>query len=183
VHNSASELTMKLHIVSIVLLIFSSTGSSAESRSAFLAGRRDYAAGEFKKAACHFKRALKANSNDADSNFWLGKSYEMLSDVRGPLLGARASFKARFYLAKALDLAPDNEEYRRELFEFLIVSDHSPGALRRAERIIQMAPESDPDYPFMLLRLHQEHQARSSPEDQLRCAISSMPQQLVRLRE
>jgi tetratricopeptide (TPR) repeat protein len=174
---------MKLHLVSLTLLVLSSTGSSAESRSAFCAGRRDYAAVEFKKAACHFKRALKADPNDADSSFWLGKSYEMLSDIRGPLLGARASFEARLYLAKALDLSPDNEEYRRELLEFLIVSDHSPGALRRAERIIQMVPESDPDYPLMLLRLHQEHQARSSPEDQLRCAISAMPHQLARITE
>jgi tetratricopeptide (TPR) repeat protein len=174
---------MKLHILSTLLLMFASAALSAESRNGGDAGRRDYAAGEFKRAASHFQRALRADPNDADSCFWLGKSYEMLADSRGPLLGARASFKARLYLAKALQLAPDNEEYRRELLEFLIVSDHSPGALRQAQSIIQMTPESDPDYPFMLLRLHAEHQARSSPEDRLRCAVSVMPQQFARITE
>jgi len=163
---------MKLQLASILLLIFASAGSSAESRSALYAGHHDYAAGEFKKAASHFQRALKADPNDADSCFWLGKSYEMLADIRGPLLGARTSFKARFYLAKALQLAPDNEEYRRELLEFLMVSAHSPGTIRQAESIIQMTPESDPDYPFMLLRLHQERQARSSPQSEGICERS-----------
>jgi tetratricopeptide (TPR) repeat protein len=174
---------MKLHILSTLLLMFASAGLSAESRNAGNAGRRDYAAGEFKRAASHFQRALRAHPNDADSCFWLGKSYEMLGDTRGPVLGARASFKARFYLTKAVRLAPDNEGYRRELVEFLIVSDHSPGALRQAESIIQMTPESDPDYPFVLLRLHQEHQARSSPEDRLHGAVSLLPLRFARMAE
>src|SRR5437764_15479963 len=138
---------MKLHVVFILVLIFASRASSAESWRARDAGHREYAAAEFKKAASHFQQAIKADPNDADSCFWLGKSYEMLADIRGPLLGARTSFKARFYLAKALQLAPKNGDYRRELFEFLIVSDHSPGALHLAHSIIQMTAESDPDYP------------------------------------
>jgi protein involved in temperature-dependent protein secretion len=83
---------------------------------------------------------------------WLGKSYEMFADIRSPLLGLRASVKARLYLAKALQLARDNKDYRHELFQLLIVSDHSPGALPQAENILQMTPQTDPDYPFMLMR-------------------------------
>jgi tetratricopeptide (TPR) repeat protein len=172
---------MKLHLICMLLLTFVCAAWSAESRSARDAGRREYAAGEFKKSASHFQRALKANPNDADSYFWLGKSYEMLADVGGPLLGARASVKARFCLSKALQLAPDNKDYRREIFQLLIVSDHSPGALRQAESIIQMTPEADPDYPFMLMRLHQEYRARSSPENRIRSAFSVLPQQLARI--
>jgi tetratricopeptide (TPR) repeat protein len=166
---------MKLHLASILLLMFASAAVSAESRNARNAGHSDYSAGEFKKAASHFQRALKADPNDAESCFWLGKSYEMLADIRGPLLGARASFKARLYLTRALQLAPRDEEYRRELFQVLITADHSPGALHRAESIIQMMPESDPDYPFVLMRLHREHEARSSLEDRVRCALSVRP--------
>jgi tetratricopeptide (TPR) repeat protein len=175
------EAPMKRHLVWILVLTFTCTAWSAESRSVRAAGRRDYAAGEFKKAASHFQRVLKTDPNDADSYFWLGKSYEMLADIGGPLLGARATLKARSSLTKALQLAPDNEDYRRELFQLLIVSDHSPGALRRAESIIQMVPESHPDYPFMLVRLHQEYEARSSPEDRLRCAFSAVPEQFARV--
>jgi tetratricopeptide (TPR) repeat protein len=157
--------------------------SSAESWSPQVAGHRDYTAGEFEKAASHFQRALKVEPNGADCYFWLGKSYEMLADIRGPLLGLRASVKARRYLAKALQLAPDNNDYRHELFQLLIVSDHSPGALRQAENIIQMTPQTDPDYPFMLMRLHQEYQARSSPEGRIGRAFSVLPQQLARIAQ
>jgi tetratricopeptide (TPR) repeat protein len=173
----------KLSLICSLLLISTGAASSAESPSAQVAGHRDYTAGEFEKAASHFQRAVKVDPNDADSYFWLGKSYEMLADIRGPLLGGRASFKARLYLAKALQLAPDNKDYRRELFQFLIVSDHSPGALRQAESIIQMTPEADPDYPFMLMRLHQEYGARSSPEDRIGSAFSVLPQQLARITQ
>jgi tetratricopeptide (TPR) repeat protein len=174
---------MKLHLISIFLPMFACVAFPAESRSAHDAGRRDYAAGEFKKAASHFHQALKVNPSDADSSFWLGKSYEMLADIGGPLMGARASAKAHLYLGKALQLDPDNEEYRRELFQLLITTDRSPGALRQAESIIQMTPESNADYPFMLMRLHQEHEARSSPESRVLSAFAVMPQEFARLAQ
>lgn len=172
---------IKPYFVCMLLLSLVCSAWPAESCSASAAGRREYSAGEFKKAAAHFARALKVDPGDADSYFWLGKSYEMLADIGGPVLGARASVRARFSLSKALELAPENEDYRRELFQLLIVSDHSPGALRQAESIIQMTPERHPDYPFMLARLHQEYTARSSPEDRLRCAVSVVPQQFGRI--
>jgi tetratricopeptide (TPR) repeat protein len=164
-------------------LISAGAGSSAESPSPRVAGHRDYTAGEFEKAASDFQRALKLEPNDADCYFWLGKSYEMLADIRGPLLGLRASVKARLYLAKARQLARDNKDYRHELFQLLIVSDHSPTALPQAENILQMTPQTDPDYPFMLIRLHQEYQARSSPEGRIGCAFSVLQQQFARIAQ
>jgi tetratricopeptide (TPR) repeat protein len=174
---------MKLHVVVIVLLIFASAASSAESQGDRDAGHRDYAAAEFKKAVSHFQRAIKADPKDADSCFWLGKSYEMLADLSGPLLGTRTSFKARLYLAEAFQLAPNNDDYRHELFEFLIVSDHSPGALHLAETIIQMTPESDPDYPFMQLQWQKECRLRSSAEYRVERAFGFLPQKLARISQ
>jgi protein involved in temperature-dependent protein secretion len=107
----------------------------------------------------------------------------MLADIRGPLLGFRASVKARIYLAKALQLAPNNKDYRNELFQLLIVSDHSPGALRQAENIIQMTTQTDPNYRFMLMRLQQESQARSSVEGRIGYALSALPQHFVRIAQ
>lgn len=143
-------------------------------------GRRSYAAGDFKKAISHFKKALTAEPNDAASHFWLGKSYEMFADIAGPLLGGRASSKARLYLAKAVQLAPANQQYRREFFEFLVTSDHSPGALRQAESIIRMTPRSEPDYPFMSLQLKEERNARSAAESRIQAAFALMQKEVVR---
>jgi tetratricopeptide (TPR) repeat protein len=170
-------------LVCVLLLICAGAGSSAESPSPRAAGHRNYTAGEFEKAASYFQRALKLEPNDADCYFWLGKSYEMLADIRGPLFGLRASVRARVYLAKALQLAPDNEDYRHELFQLLIVSDHSPGALPQAENIVRMTPQIDPDHPFMLMRLHQEYQARSSPEGRISCAFSALQQRFARVAQ
>jgi tetratricopeptide (TPR) repeat protein len=174
---------MKLHVAFTLLLIFACGASSAESWRDRHAGHRDYAAAEFKKAASHFQQAIKADPNDADSWFWLGKSYEMLADIGGPLLAARTSLKARLYLAKALQLAPKNGDYRRELFQFLIVSDHSPGALHLAKSIIQMTPESNPDYRFMQLEWQKECRVRSSAEYRVEGAFGFLPQELARMSQ
>jgi tetratricopeptide (TPR) repeat protein len=170
-------------LMCVLLLISAGTGSSAESPSPRVAGHRHYTAGEFEKAASHFQRALKIEPNDSDCYFWLGKSYEMLADIRGPVLGLRASVKARLYLAQALQLDPDKKDYRDELFQLLIVSDHSPRGLRQAESIIQMTPHTDPNYPFMVMRLHQEYQARSSPEGRIGCAFSVLSRQFARIAQ
>jgi tetratricopeptide (TPR) repeat protein len=174
------ERTMKLRGALLFLLIFPFVARPIELQSDLDMGRRCYTAGDFKKAISHFKKAVTAEPNDADSHFWLGKSYEMLADIGGPLLGGRASSKARFYLAKAVQLAPANQQYRREFFDFLVVADHSPGALREAERIIQMTPRSEPDYPFMSLRLEQERNARSSTEGRIQAAFVLLQKELVR---
>lgn len=167
--------------VFIIILLFAGTIFPAESRGDFEAGRSNYEAAEFKKAAAHFERALKAEPNDAAASFWLGKSYQMLSDIDGPLFGARAFSKARRYLAKAVELQPGNQEYRRELFNLLLETGFSASALAPAESIIRMVPPSDPDYRFMMMRLEQERQARSSPEYRVLRTLSAIPHKVASL--
>ena len=163
----------------VLLLAFASAAWSVEVRSDFDAGRRCYDAADFKKAALHFTRAAVADPSNAEAHFWLGKSYENLADIGGPILGLSASLKARAHLGKALQLAPANLEYRREYFSFLTVSDQSPKALSDAESIIQNTPRSNPDYPFMSPRLDEERRARSSAEGRIEAAFSALPQSLV----
>ena len=172
---------MKAPRVFILILLFAGAIFSAETRGDLEAGRRDYEAAEFKRAAARFERALKAEPNDAVASFWLGKSYQMLADIDGPLFGARASSKARKYLARAVELQPRNQEYRREFFNLLLETGSSPGALTPAESIIRMVPPSDPDYRFMMMRLEQERQARSSPEYRVLRALSAVPHKVVSL--
>ncbi len=164
----------------MLLMLFASSALPIESRAEFETGRRCYEAGEFKAAASHLQKAVKADPSDAASYFWLGKSHEMLADINGPVLGSRASSKARLYLVKALELAPANREYRRELFDFLLASDRTPGALHQAERVIQMTPQSDPDYPFMSMQLENERMARSSRESRIAAAFTLLEEPLSR---
>ncbi len=173
------ERTTRLLCTPLLLLLFASSAWPIESRNEFDTGRRCYDAGKFKTAISHFKKAVSTDPIDAASYFWLGKSYEMLADIDGPVLGGRTSSKARLSLTKAVELAPANREYRRELFDFLLASDRSPGALHQAERIIQTTPRSDPDYPFLSTQLENERIARSSPESRITAAFGLLEQPLA----
>lgn len=98
-----------------ILIFLAGFGSEADAQSsAFAAGRAYYQSGEFKKAASRFRLALKDNPSDAESYYWAGMSYEMLGDIATPFSRCYYS-KARTYLTRAVDLAPNRAEYRQEL--------------------------------------------------------------------
>jgi hypothetical protein len=82
-----------------------------------------------------------------------------------------------------VQLAPEDREYRRELFDFLIEFDSSLHALDEAYKILQSTNESDPDYPVMQLRLHQAHQARRSPEFLASAVTVSVPRNAISLAQ
>ena len=135
-------------VTSMFLLTFSCAAFPAELQNQFEIGRNYYYSADFKKAISHFERAITLNPSDARAYFWLGKSYENLALINGPVLGMKAGSKAHKALAMAVQLAPEDGEYRQELFEFLINADYSPKALREAESILQTVNKSDPDYLY-----------------------------------
>ena len=113
-------------------------------QSEFATGRSSYQAGEFKVAVKHFKRALEADPGNAETTYWLGRSYETLADIAVPF-GGRYHSLARTYLTKAAELAPYRLDYRRELFDFLVDS----GEQRRSLKILLTSTETDPDYDYL----------------------------------
>ena len=160
-------------ITLIFLLSFAKSVFPAELQNQFEIGRNYYYSAEFKKAISHFERAIAVHPTDARAYFWLGKSYENLVLINGPMLGMNAGSKAHNDLDRAVQLAPEDREYRQELFEFLVNADYSRNALREADSILQTVSESDPDYPFMQLRLHEAHTARSSLEHRAGAVIAT----------
>jgi tetratricopeptide (TPR) repeat protein len=148
----------------LLLMIVTSTVSAAALSDGLQKGKSYYFAGEFKKAISQFELTIETNPNDPEPYLWLGKSYALLADTKAPILGTRARLKARRYLAKAAQLAPDCVECRRELFDFLVESDSSRSELREAKALIEEMPESDLDYPWMRSSLAQARKQRSSPE-------------------
>jgi tetratricopeptide (TPR) repeat protein len=123
--------------------------------------------GEFKKAAAQFRRAVEIDPKDAQSHFWMARSYEKLADVAFPLDGRYRS-KARVCLMRAMSLAPDRADYRRELFDFLLDGGGaSPAAFRQAAEILRAVPESDPDYLYMRQRLAAVRNEKSALEEGL----------------
>lgn len=124
-------------------------------QSEFAAGRSSFQAGEFKTAIAHFRQALDGNPNDHASAYWMGRSYETLADISTFGRGHRA--QARRYLTRAVELAPKQPEYRRELFHFLVDNDN----LRQAELVLEKA-ESDPEYDSMLNRIREARHRNSS---------------------
>jgi tetratricopeptide (TPR) repeat protein len=151
-------------------------------RSEFSAGRAYYAEGEFEKAAAHFRRAVEADPENAQSNYWLGRSYEILADLAAPLDVRRRS-KARLYLTRAVELDPSRPEYRRELFDFLLDGSDSSASIRQAGEILRSAPESDPDYLYMRDRLESERRGNSSMQARVGTVLITGPRAAYRIRE
>jgi tetratricopeptide (TPR) repeat protein len=159
-------------------------GLCAELQDDFAAGRAYFDAAEFKKAAAHFEAAVAADPDNAESCFWLGRSYEALVDINMPFYGVHRSSKAHLYLARAVALDPSRQEYQREFFYFLLDSaDHSRKALDEAALFLRNIPEADSDLPNMLQRLEEERKMHSSAEYRLTAALRMLPPTCDRLVE
>src|SRR5580698_5533461 len=105
--------------LTILTLLAAFSGTAAAQRSEIEIGRAYYTDGEFKRAAGHFQLAIETGLNSAESFYWLGMSYQRLADIAQPF-GGRYNAKARVCLTRAVELAPNRSDYRRELFDFLL---------------------------------------------------------------
>jgi Flp pilus assembly protein TadD len=153
-----------LRQIALLGVIVPSLISAATLSEGLQTGKNYYFEGEFQKAISHFQRTIQAHPNDPEPHLWLGKSYAVLADLNAPILGARARTQARQHLAKAVQLAPESAEYRRELFDFLVGSDDAWSAGRDAQALLGRMPASDAEDPGLRFRLQQKRQERSSPE-------------------
>jgi Flp pilus assembly protein TadD len=167
----------KIALLGLILPLAVSAVTPSESLQN---GKDYYFAGEFKKAITHFQRTIKAYPNDPEPYLWLGKSYAVLADLNAPVLGARARAQARLCLAKAVQLAPESPEYRRELFDFLVGSDDAWFAGRDAEALLRRMPASEAEDPERQFRLRQKRQEHSSPEAIAGKLLVWAPETLVR---
>lgn len=172
------QLTRNIALLSIIA---TSVISAAALSDSLQRGKNYYFAGEFKKAISQFESTAKANPTGAEPYLWLGKSYGVQADIKGPIFGGRARLKARMYLARAVQLAPECMECRRELFDFLLNSDASWSALREAKDLLAGMPESDPDFRWMQSLLREAHAEHASPEYLTAALFSLPPEALARL--
>jgi tetratricopeptide (TPR) repeat protein len=154
-------------------------GQGMAQPSELAAGRASYRDGEFQQAVGHFRRAILAQPLDAESHYWIGRSYETLADIAGPF-GGRYHGLARTYLTKATELAPDRSEYRRELFDFLLDSTNfSRSEQRQAFAILVSSAESDPEYPALRSRFEAALKASGSINSRLARLFLVAPQAAV----
>jgi tetratricopeptide (TPR) repeat protein len=173
---------MKLYLAIVILLVV--VGREAVGQESELAtGRAYYTEGEFKKALTHFQLALKVNSNDAESYYWMGMSYQVLADIAFPF-GGKYNSQARICLTKALQLAPARTDYRRELFDFLLDSaGSSRTAQRQAADLLRAVPKADPDYDYMSQRFQRERKANASMDARLERLFLAIPRATYRIVE
>jgi tetratricopeptide (TPR) repeat protein len=165
-----------MRVTLVMLMLVSAAGSpAADLRSDLAAGQDCYRQGDFKRAVSHFRRALRVDDHDAELNYWMGRAYQGRGDVATPFGGGYNS-KALVYLQRAVALAPDRGEYRRELFDFLVYSaDVTPARLRVAADLVSRTSESDPEYPLMRRRLELATKMASSPNARLDRLMLGVP--------
>ena len=165
--------------IPMLLAIFGSLAPAQPSEAA--AGRASYREGEFRKAVAHFQLALQSDPRDAQSHYWIGRSYETLADIALPF-GARYRTLAREHLTKAAELAPERPEYRRELFDFLLDgTDFSRSEQQQAAGILLASAESDPEYQYLRLRFEEARKANSSINGRLSRLFLAAPQAAFRI--
>jgi tetratricopeptide (TPR) repeat protein len=165
-----------MRVTLVMLILVSAAGSpAADLRSDLAAGQDYYRQGDFKRAVSHFRLALRVNEYDAELNYWMGRAYQGRGDVATPFGGGYHS-KALAYLRRAVALAPDRGEYRRELFDFLVYSaDVTPARLRLAADVVSRTAESDPEYPLMRRRLELAMRMAASPNARLDRLMLGVP--------
>jgi tetratricopeptide (TPR) repeat protein len=162
--------------------VFFSAGAAGQ-QSEFAQGRTYYAQGDFRKAAAHFQLVLKTNPDDAEGWYWTGMSYQGLAAIAAPFDG-RYTSKARIYLTRATQLAPARQDYRRELFEFLLESaPSSRTALRQARAVLLTIPADDPDYAYLCRRLTRVSREDSSVEARFGRLFLAAPRVVFRIAE
>ena len=144
-------------------------------------GQAYYAAGEFKKAISCLKRSIAADPSLASAYYVAGKSYELLADVEVAPFDHRSRQQAHFYLASAVHLAPENQAYRRELFDFLLDAYSSRKSLTEAQDLLEAIPDWNPEYPLLEWRLTQAKRERSAPAYQAEQALLAGPREVTTL--
>ena len=173
---------MKLHLaMAIVFPVLAA--QAADLQSEFAIGRSYYQDGNFKQAAVHFERALRAGANSAELNYWAGMSYQRLGDIATPF-GGKYNAKALVHLTKAVDLAPARADYRGELFGFLLDSAwSSPRTLRLAAAMLRNTHELGPEYDAMRRQFEQEVRMNTSMGARLTRITLAVPRIADRVAE
>jgi tetratricopeptide (TPR) repeat protein len=135
-------------------------------------GQSLFFACEFKRAAHVFERALSMQPNSAALYYWLGKSYVRLADVSSPLCAPKKGRRARRNLKEAVKRDPQNNEYRRELFDFYVESPEcSDGGLQRAAALLELFSPADPDPDSLHREIAYSRKEHSGPRWWMRRAV------------
>ena len=167
-----------IRAASLLFMTLTSLVSAAALSDPVQKGKDYYFVADPKRAISQFELAMRMNPDNPEPYLWLGRSYELLADLKPPVLAMRARLKARMYLTKAMTLAPECAECRRELFDLLLSSDDLPAALRQATVLVKNTPERDPELPPMQSLLVDAQTQRTSPEH-LTMAILGFPWRTV----
>ncbi len=149
----------------------------------YLIGRCHYIEGDFKRSAEAFQRALRTGPSKADLYDWLGRAYYRLAEIADPFHAAADALRARKSLERAVDLAPENGEYLKDLFEFYLdAPEFLGGGVEKAALLVGRIGKSDPaERESAQARLTRTRSDLKSAAWRLRQVILFAPQQVGRL--
>lgn len=148
-----------------------------------LLGQAQFMAGENKRAAEDFEKAVSLDPRNSTYMHWLGRSYGRQAETASFLFAPGLAIKTRQAFEKSIALDPANKEALNDLFEFYLdAPGFLGGGLTRAEQLIpQIASTDEAEGYFARAQLANKRKDFHSAEQGLRRAMELAPRQVGRV--
>ena len=157
--------------------------ASRDAAELLLAGKSQFAIGEFKKAVDTLHRAAALEPGSSTIQHWLGKSYGRLAETSSFFTAPGHASNCRKAFEKAVALDGKNLLAMNDLFEYYLEAPgFLGGGLDKAEALARRIGEIDPaEQHYALAKLAEKRRDPKTTEQQLRHAVQAAPHQAGRL--
>jgi tetratricopeptide (TPR) repeat protein len=146
-------------------------------------GKSYFLAGDYKKAAELFDRAIAADPGNSVLYHWLGKAYGRRAETSNMLIAPGLASKARQNFEKAVALDGKNLEAINDLFSYYLEAPgFLGGGLDKAEKLAKRIEALDPvEYHYALAQLADKRKEFKTAEMHFRRAVDLAPRQVGRI--
>src|SRR5258706_9965089 len=126
-----------------------------------LMGKNYFMLGDFKKSSEIYERAVAADRNNSEYEYWLGKAYGRRAETSSPFTAPGLASKARQHFERAVELNSKNKDASEDLFEYYLEAPGFLGggmdkATKMAGRIAELDPAEGLWAQFKIAERHKD---------------------------